>query len=133
MKEEINEISPNLGRAIVGVLFLLLLYFIYRHYDIQHQFQSDDVEKSIITGVIIDFNPGAKNAPNFEYEFIVDGEKYEGRHLIVTILGQKSTKELRKYIGKKYKVWYVVEDPTYNKLLLDKPVNDSLPFKKKVD
>ena len=38
--------------------------------------------------LIIEFNGGSKNAPDFEFEFEVEGEKYEGRHLIVTKLGQ---------------------------------------------
>jgi len=119
-----SDIPPVFGKVLGILLLLILSYFIYRHYDIKNHFQSNDVEKAIITGVITDFNAGARNAPDFRYEFEVDGKKYDGMYMIVSKLGQKSSKELRKYIGKKYKVWYVVEDPTYNKLLLDKPVEE---------
>ena len=37
---------------------------------------------------------------------------------------KKSGDELRKYIGRKFKVWYVVEDPSFNQLLLDQPISD---------
>jgi len=81
------------------------------------------VEKAIITGVITESNTGARTPPSFKFVFIVEGKKYEGRHSIVTKLGQKSSKELLQYVGRKYKVCYVVEDPgKFNKLLIDRSV-----------
>jgi len=115
-----NKTTAN---YITGACFLLLLgYLIYYYSNIKHKFESDQVEKSIAIGVIVEYNAGARNAPDFEYEFKVGDNDYESRHLIVTKLGQKSGDELRKYIGKEYQVWYVVDDPTYNRLLLNKPI-----------
>lgn len=87
-------------------------------------FGSSEVSKSFGVAVITDFNGGARNAPSFRYSFQAEGEWYTGRHSIVTELRQKSGDELRKYIGRKFKVWYVVEDPSFNQLLLDQPISD---------
>ncbi len=112
----------NVTKGLIVITVLVLSFMIYDHFNVKHKFESNKVEKSIATGIIIEFNGGSKNAPDFEYKFKVEGEKYKGRYLIVSKLGQKSGNELRKYIGKKYKVWYVKDDPSYNKLLLDKPI-----------
>jgi len=125
MENRKDDLPPIVGKVVGVILILGLLFMIYDHFNVKHKFENDSVKKAIAVGVIMDLNPGASNAPNFEYEFEVNGKKYEGRYLIVTKLGQKSSKELRQYIGKKYKVCYVVEDTTYNKLLLDKPVEEN--------
>ena len=117
-----NKTTAN---YIMGTFLLLTLgYMVYDHFNVKHKFESDQVEKSFAIGVIVEFSFGARTAPYFEFEFKVDGKDYESRHSIVTKLGQKSGDELRKYISKKYQVWYVVDDPTYNKLLLDNPIVD---------
>tara|TARA_B100000809_G_C14753978_1_gene393226 strand:+ start:207 stop:566 length:360 start_codon:yes stop_codon:yes gene_type:complete len=118
MKTKVDSVT----KLLIALAVLTLSYMTYDHFNVKHKFESDQVEKSKTTGLIIEFNGGSKNAPDFEFEFEVEGEKYEGRHLIVTKLGTKTGSELREYIGRKYQVWYVVDDPTYNKLLLDKPV-----------
>ena len=115
-----NKTTAN---YITGACFLLAFgYMIYDHFNVKHKFESDQVKKSIAIGVIVEFSFAARSAPYFEYEFKVGDKDYESRHLIVTKLGQKSGDELRKYIGKEYQVWYVVDDPTYNRLLLNKPI-----------
>jgi len=117
-----SDIPPIFTKVIGVILVLGFGFMVFSHFNKKHKFQDDNIEKAIITGVITDFNAGARNAPDFDFEFEVDGKRYEGSYTIVTALRQKSTKELRQYIGKKYRVWYVVEDPTDNKLLLDRPV-----------
>ncbi len=115
----------NTTKILLGVFALAIAYVVFTHFNIKHKFESDEVKKAITTGVIVEFNRGGKNAPDFQYKFKVDGIVYESRHDIVTKLSHKSGNELRKYIGKKYQVWYVVEDPSYNRLLLDKPIKDN--------
>ena len=117
-----SDIPPIFTKIVLAILILGLLFMIISHFYTKHKFESDDIKKSITVGEIVKFRAGAKTTPSFNYEFSVDEKIYSGSYMIVTDLRQKSGKELRKYVGKKYKVWYVVEDPTYSKLLFDRPV-----------
>ncbi len=116
--------NKTTSKILFAFLLLMLGYMIYDHFNVKHKFESDQVEKSIAIGVIVEFSFGARTAPYFEFEFKVGDKNYESRYSIVTKLRQKSGDELRKYIGKEYQVWYVVDDPTYNRLLLNKPIVD---------
>lgn len=117
-----QDIPPIFGKIVLAILVLGLLFMVISHFNIKHKFESDDIKKSITVGEIVKFRAGAKTAPSFNYEFSVGEKVYSGSYIIVTELGQKSGKELREYVGKKYKVWYVVDDPTYSKLLFDRAV-----------
>lgn len=89
---------------------------------IKEKFENPNILKKETVGVIVEFKPGARTASSFNYDFSVENKSYDGTYSIVNKLRQKPVSELKKYVGKKYMVWYVVDDPTYNKLLLNKPV-----------
>lgn len=115
--------KDNITFAIFGGGFIVfLIYATISHFVIKEKFENPNIKKEETVGVIVQFRAGAKTAPSFNYEFSVNDKIYDGSYLIVTKLGQKSGDELREYIGKKYKVLYIVDDPTYSKLLMNKPV-----------
>lgn len=115
--------KDNITLAIFGGGFIVfLIYAIISHFVIQEKFDNPEIIKQETIGIIVGFRGGAKTAPSFNYEFSVNDKVYDGSYLIVTKLRQKSNKELETYVGKKYKVLYVQEDPTYSKLLMHKPI-----------
>lgn len=118
------------GIVLGGGFLLVVIYGTINSFITRNKFDSDSIEKKITNGSIIEYNSGAKSPPDFEYEFYVNGQQFIGRYLIVTKLRQKSSIELKKYIGRKYKVLYVVDDPNYSKLLFEQPVHDSVPLTK---
>ncbi len=105
-----------------GIIISFLIFATISHFIRKEKFENPDILKKETIGVITEFQAGASTAPSFNYEFTVDGEVYDGSYLIVTILGQKTGDELREYVGKKYKILYVVDDPKYSNLLMDKSI-----------
>ncbi len=120
--EESPKTRKIIGIVALTIIILFMTYALINHYTIKEKFENSNILKKETTGVIVRFRAGAKSAPSFNYEFTVDGEVYDGSYMIVTELRQKSGKELKEYVGKKYKILYVVDDPTYSKLLFNKPV-----------
>lgn len=123
--EESPKTKRIFGIIIFGIIISFLVYATISHFVIKEKFENADIKKDETIGVITEFQAGAKTAPSFNYEFTVNGEVFDGSYLIVTKLRQKTGDELRQYIGKKYMVLYVVDDPYYSRLLIDKPVKEN--------
>jgi hypothetical protein len=79
------------------------------------------------TAVIIEFARGARVAPWFDYEFSVDGQRYESSYSIANKLSMENNTVLRAYIGRRFLVRFNINDPnSLHRLMLECPVPDSI-------
>ena len=90
----------------------------------QYRIENEPLKYAI--GEIKDYKVVGSVSPSFKYDFFLNGKKFEGDFWIVDKLGRESHDSLRKYIGKKYFVKYIIDDPQINKLMLDHPIWDGL-------
>ena len=116
--------NPRITILLIVIMLGFLAWGIINHFNRKEKFENPAIEKRKTRAEIIDYSNGSKACPYFIYQFFVDEKEYEARHSICDELRAKSGDELRKYIGKKYKVLYVVDDPDYSKLLLNEPVKE---------
>ncbi|WP_101023068.1 hypothetical protein [Salegentibacter salinarum] len=110
------------------VLFLIsiIFYGILKERNYSNYIGDDRTEKRYTVGEIDHFQGGAKTSPFFEYSYNVGSKSYSDKFYINGELRKKKSSELKKYLNKRFYVLYVLEDPSYSKLLIEKPVIDSL-------
>ncbi|PKD18730.1 hypothetical protein APR41_17625 [Salegentibacter salinarum] len=113
------------GYIIAGIIVLVFSYMVTKNFIKKSYFDNSKFEKRITIGEINKIVPGAKSPPFFEYEFIVNDDSYGGAYIIESDLRRLSTKELKKFVGKKFYVKYVEKDPNYNKLLFNEFIKDT--------
>ena len=124
----LKELSTDkkFGYSIGVGLLIFLVYAIISSQILNDKFENSNIEKKVTIATIIGYIPGAKSPPNFKYKYNIFGQKHEDTHPIVSRIRLKGKKELLKYIGKRYYVRVVAGEPEISRLLIDKPVLDSL-------
>lgn len=110
------------------ILFLnsIIFYGILKERNYSNYFRDDRIEKRYTIGEINHFQGGAKTSPFFEYSYNVGSKSYSEKFYINGELRKKKSSELKNYLKKRFYVHYVLEDPSYSKLLIEKPINDSV-------
>jgi len=110
----------NIILSIVAIAFTIvaMILGIYGNYTIENK----PVKYAI--GTIHDFVRGARAAPFFDYDFIINKKEYSGRYSIEGDLRNKSNNYLEKFIGKKFFVRFNSDQPYINRLMIEHPFND---------
>jgi len=107
-------------------VYLILIFITYDWTTRKYLFSNNDIKKNIAIAEIIKVEPGARTAPTFEYFLIVNQKRYNGSNWVTDKIRELGISRIKKrYIGKKFLVRFVVENPNYSELLINKPVNDS--------
>ena len=124
MKKRVHK--EKLFNIISILIFTFVVAFFYIRKSKREKFlSSNDVMYSIgkITGV----QTGAKVSPWFVYEFY-NGKDFEisQKYLPDSLSSKYSSIIKKEYVGKKYLIKYSIEQPIYNEIYLNKPIEDSL-------
>jgi|SRR5699024_10313940 len=108
-------------------VLIVIIYGIFKVVSRNKKWDDNNLEKRYSTANIVDYkNHGKTGPPTFEYKFQFNNENYNSVYLIVSKERSMPSKELKKYIGKRFYVKFIVDYPQYSELLLDKPVPDSI-------
>lgn len=124
-KIKIGNFKVDLSVSIVILLFII--FFIYTAVDttVRDNVWSNS-DQNYTIGVIQRYQHAGKSPPWFEYSYRVKDEVFANRHSILSEIGLLSIEQRKAFVGQRYYVKYVEGDPSYSKLLMEKPVPDSV-------
>lgn len=92
----------------------------------KEKWSNPELKKKYSVATITGYRNGAKSPPWFIYEFQVNGQSYENRHLILSKIRKLPIKQRKKFIGHQWIVKFIEEDPDYSKLLMKYAVMDTV-------
>ncbi|MCH4824642.1 hypothetical protein ML462_15820 [Gramella lutea] len=111
------------------VIGFFVVWAVYGTIKRSYYFENDSIKKSYSVGEIYMVELGPKQPPLFKYHFTFNNKKFEGGEWFNKEMENKYPKDIsllrKKIIGKKFLVYFVLENPKQNKLLWDKPLEDS--------
>ncbi|MBA6155462.1 hypothetical protein H3Z83_02835 [Tenacibaculum sp. S7007] len=115
--------------VILLVLIFLAITFFFNRFLIRKEIEEDKVKKKLYTiGRILSYHNGFKTSNKLMYEYVnKKGEIKEGGHSLSGFLAKKNEEYFEKeFFGRCFLVEFNTEYSWYNKLLINKPVPDSL-------
>ena len=107
-------------------LFAFAVYIAVNLYNTDKKWSNPQFKKKYSIAIVTDYINRVRTAPWYVYEFKVNGEVYESRHLTGSEINKLSYEKRKKFIGHKWIVKYIEDDPSYSELLMKYYVADSI-------
>ncbi|MBJ98883.1 MAG: hypothetical protein CMC87_13125 [Flavobacteriaceae bacterium] len=120
-------IKSNLGLIIpISILLSIIIYAFISNYSTSKAWSNPKNHIKYSVATILDYEYIGKSPDNFIYRFQFKGNSYESSHMIISNIGKLSVDERRDYIGKRFYVKFIEQDPDHSKLLINYEVADSI-------
>lgn len=111
-----KKITVFLSIVFIGYIVYILSVALFSDHKVRVK------ETKFTIGTISDVNYGSRVSPWFDFSYQVEGVEYSGIWRMNTKFVQMSHDQHKDYIGLKYKVKYVVEEPNIGRLQIKDPI-----------
>ncbi|NQX81342.1 MAG: hypothetical protein HRT66_05030 [Flavobacteriaceae bacterium] len=119
--------EAKVAGIISAIVLIGFAVYVYIHNSKNNEMWSSKNEKRISIATISDLVLRGKTVDDFKHTYTINNNVYKGYHALLGRELQSLSYERRlRFIGKRYFVVYVVKDPSYGKILMNKPVLDSM-------
>jgi hypothetical protein len=115
------EISKKEKNISITIFILIILYFIFlfnKAVQNESKLSTPNLYNST-EGIITEVFYGYRIAPKFYYTFNIDEGVYSGNISVPKKLRNSSKSDLLEYVGKKYQVNYLKDNPRINEMIFE--------------